>query len=38
MLTTRPLSHNRIALCCDGFIIFIGNGEQIRQLLGVNEL
>jgi len=35
MIHTKPVSHNRVALCVDGYIIFIGSAEQVRQLLGV---
>lgn len=35
MLTTKPVSGQRVALCCDGHIVFIGTAAQIRAMLGI---
>ena len=35
MLTTKPISHNRVALLVDGYVVFIGSAEVIRRMIGV---
>jgi hypothetical protein len=34
MITTKPAGHNRVAILCDGFIVFIGSAAQVRAKLG----
>ena len=38
MLTTQPAGHNKVALLCDGFIVFIGSAAEIRRLMGVQRM
>lgn len=35
MLSTKPIAHNRVAVVCDGFVVFIGTAAQCRALIGV---
>ena len=35
MLTTKPAGHNKVALLCDGLVVFVGSAAEIRRLLGV---